>query len=144
MAEVRRQMAHLRRARGPRAHAQLIGGEVSLLPPDDHAAALQVMREHGREPMSMTHGDFDYHYLRTLAIGPGGRRRLRRLSFAAHIDSLMRGRRGAPRPRTETELAPLRRQFADMFHRLRREYGVRAYLAHNMTVTHATSTRSQR
>ncbi len=48
--EVRAQMGLLRRVRGPRAHAQLIGGEVSLLPPDDHAATLQIMREHGREP----------------------------------------------------------------------------------------------
>ncbi|MBA3249362.1 MAG: radical SAM domain-containing protein, partial [Geodermatophilaceae bacterium] len=30
---VRAQMDMLRRVRGPRAHAQLIGGEVSLLPP---------------------------------------------------------------------------------------------------------------
>jgi hypothetical protein len=52
-------MELLRHRRGPRAHAQLIGGEVSLLPPDDHAAALLIMREHGREPMSMSHGDFD-------------------------------------------------------------------------------------
>lgn len=135
VAEVRRQMAYLRRTRGPRGHAQLIGGEVSLLPPDDHAAALQVMREHGREPMSMTHGDFDYTHLRALALGPDGRPRLRRLSFAAHIDSLMRGRRDAPHPRTEAELAPFRQRFADMFRRLRREHGVRSYLAHNMTVT---------
>ncbi len=35
LREVGRQMALLRERRGPRAHAQLIGGEVSLLPPDD-------------------------------------------------------------------------------------------------------------
>src|SRR5690349_12815762 len=50
LAQVRAQMALLRRVRGPRAHAQLIGGEVTLLDPDDHAAALQIMRAHGREP----------------------------------------------------------------------------------------------
>ena len=50
LAEVGRQMALLRRRRGPRAHAQLIGGEVSLLDPDDHAAALRLMRRYGREP----------------------------------------------------------------------------------------------
>jgi hypothetical protein len=46
------QMALLRERRGPRAHAQLIGGEVSLLSPDDHAEALLAMRRHGREPIS--------------------------------------------------------------------------------------------
>lgn len=37
-------MGLLRRLRGPRAHAQLIGGEVFLLPPDEHAATLQKAR----------------------------------------------------------------------------------------------------
>jgi hypothetical protein len=62
---------------------------------------------------------------------------LRRLSFAGHFDSLMRGRRGIPRPRTEAELNPYRQRFCAMFTRLRREHGVRSYLAHNMTVTPA-------
>jgi len=137
LAEVDRQMAFLREQRGPRAHAQLIGGEVSLLPPDDHAAALLSMRSHGREPMSMTHGDFDADYLRRLVTDGTGQVRLRRVSFAAHMDSLMRGRRGIPRPRTEAELHPYRQRFADMFTALRRDLGVRSYLAHNMTVTPA-------
>lgn len=135
--EVEAQMAYLRAWRGPRGHAQLIGGEVSLLTPDDHAAVLQVMRAHGREPMSMTHGDFDYKYLQGLALGPDGRMRFPRLSFAAHFDSLMRGRRGMPRPRSETDLHGKRRAFVEMFERLRREHGVRSFLAHNMTVTPA-------
>ena len=135
VTQVSRQMALLRRLRGPRAHAQLIGGEVSLLPPDDHARALQVMREHGREPMSMTHGDFDYDYLEALVLDDRGRRRLERVSFAAHFDMLMFGRRGIERPVDEASLNPYRREFVDMFHRLRREHGVRWFLAHNMTVT---------
>lgn len=135
VAEVSRQMALFRRRRGPRAHAQLIGGEVSLLSPDAHAAALAAMRSAGREPMSMTHGDFDLDYLRALVTGPEGELRLSRVSFAAHIDSLMRGRRGIPRPRAEDELDEHRRAFAAMFARLRRELGLRYYLAHNMTVT---------
>ncbi len=135
LTEVRAQMGLLRRRRGPRAHAQLIGGEVSLLPPDDHAAALLIMREHGREPMSMSHGDFDYDYLKALAVGPDGTRRLDRLSFAAHFDSLMFGRRGIERPADEAALNPYRQRFVAMFTRLRREHGVRSFLAHNMTVT---------
>jgi hypothetical protein len=39
LAQVQAQVALLREQRGPRAHAQLIGGEVSLLDPDDHATA---------------------------------------------------------------------------------------------------------
>ncbi|WP_216699810.1 hypothetical protein [Arthrobacter sp. H5] len=130
-----RQMEYLRSVRGPRAHAQLIGGEVSLLDPNDHAAALEAMRANGREPMSMTHGDFDYAYLLAVVLGPDGMPRFDRVSFAAHFDSLMRGRRGAVRPGSEAELEPFRLKFTEMFIDLRRDYGVESYLAHNMTVT---------
>ena len=137
LREIESQMAYLRERRGPYAHAQLIGGEVSLLSADDHAAALLAMRGHGRSPMSMTHGDFDPEYLRDLVTGPDGTLRLPRVSFAAHVDSLMRGRRGAVRPRTEAELHPFRQRFVQMFRDLRAETGLRYYLAHNMTVTPA-------
>jgi len=133
--EVRAQMGLLRKLRGPHAHTQLIGGEVSLLPPEDHAATLQIMREHGREPMSFTHGDIDYDYLQQLALGADGRRRFNRLSFAAHFDMLMFGRRGIERPADEPSLNPYRERFAAMFRRLKDEHGVRSFLAHNMTVT---------
>lgn len=59
----------------------------------------------------MTHGDFDPDYLDAVVSAPEGGLRLPRVSFAAHFDSLMRGRRGAVRPRS--------------------------YLAHNMTGTAA-------
>ncbi len=133
--EVTAQMGLLRRARGPRAHAQLIGGEVSLLPPDDHFATLQIMHAHGREPMSMSHGDFDYDYLTALTLDHDGRRRLDQVSFTAHFDMLMFGRRGIERPPDEESLHPFRKDFADMFARLQREHGVRSFLAHSMTVT---------
>ena len=98
-AEVDRQMALLRERRGPGQHAQLIGGEVTLLSPDDHARALEVMRRHARKPMSMTHGDFDYDYLERLALDPDtGRPRFTHLSFAGHFDSMMYGRRGRREP----------------------------------------------
>ena len=134
-AEVDRQMALLRSERGPGQHAQLIGGEVTLLAPDDHAAALQAMQRHGRKPMSMTHGDFDYDYLRRLAVGPDGQRRFALLRFAGHFDSLMLGRRDHRRPTGEAELDAPRRRFVAMFERLAAEHGVRFDLAHNMTVT---------
>ncbi len=133
--EVQRQVEYLETVRGPRAHAQLIGGEVSLLAPEDHAAALATMRASGREPMSMTHGHFDYEYLLAVVLGADGKRRFDRVSFAAHFDSLTRGRRGAVRPRSEAELDPFRREFAHMFTDLRRDHRIGSYLAHNMTVT---------
>lgn len=135
VAGVTAQMSLLRSVHGERGHAQLIGGEVSLLSPDDHAAALLAMRAAGREPMSMSHGDFDAQYLQDLVTGTDGGLRLPRVSFAAHFDSLMRGRRGVPRPRRESDLHEHRRAFVAMFDDLRRRRGVRSYLAHNMTVT---------
>nr|MBA3747244.1 radical SAM domain-containing protein [Solirubrobacterales bacterium] len=136
LTEVDAQMRLARELRGPGQHAQLIGGEVTLLGAEDHAAALQTMLDHGRKPMSMTHGDFDYEYLEALALDPRtGRPRFAHLSFAGHFDSMMRGRRGIKRPRSEAELDPYRRRFCELFARLEREHGVTSYLAHNMTVT---------
>lgn len=135
LAEIDAQMGYLREQRGPGQYAQLIGGEVTLLSPDDHAEALLLMRRHGRKPMSMTHGDFDYEYLERLALGPDGSPRFSQLSFAGHFDSMMFGRRGIRRVESERELNPHRRAFCEMFQRLEREHGVRHYLAHNMTVT---------
>lgn len=135
-AEVDRQMALLRDLRGPGQHAQLIGGEVTLLSPDDHAGALEVMRRHARKPMSMTHGDFDSDYLQALALDPRtGRPRFAHLAFAGHFDSMMYGRRGIRRPRSEAQLNSYRERFCAMFRRLEREHGITHYLAHNMTVT---------
>lgn len=135
LSEVDRQMTYLRGRRGTGQHAQLIGGEVTLLGPHAHADALEVMERHGRKPMSMSHGDFDDDYLRALALTPAGRPRFRRLRFAGHFDSLMLGRRGIPRPRHEAELDPYRRRFVAMFEHLQAERGVKFDLAHNMTVT---------
>ena len=137
LREVDAQMRYLRDRRGPGQFAQLIGGEVSLLDPDDHAEALAIMRRHGRVPMSFTHGDFDYAYLERLALDRDGAPRTRFLSFSVHIDTTMVGRRGARRPASEAELHGHRRRFCAMFDRLEREHGVRSYLAHTMTVTPA-------
>jgi hypothetical protein len=133
--QIDRQMAYLRATRGTGQHAQLIGGEVTLLGPEAHAQALQTMERHGRKPMSMTHGDFDYEYLERLAVDPAGRPRFGLLRFAGHFDSLMLGRRGVERPGSEADLHPHRRRFVANFERLQREHGVRFDLAHNMTVT---------
>lgn len=135
ITEVGRQVGFLSQQRGPGAHSQLIGGEVSLLSADDHAATIAVMRAAGRHPMSFTHGDIDEAYLRALVTGPDGKVRLPFVSFAGHFDTTMYGRRGAEKPTTERALNPFRKDFAAMFSRLRTDLGVKSYLAHNMTVT---------
>lgn len=131
--EVAAQMDFLRRHRGPRSHAQLIGGEVSLLPAEDHAATIDLMRSHGRMPMSFTHGDVDEAYVRAVALRDG-RRRWREWSWAVHIDTTMFGRSGAEKPTDERSLDPFRRRFCEILERLRREHGLAHYIAHNMTV----------
>jgi hypothetical protein len=129
------QMAELERVRGPVGHCQLIGGEVSLLSPEDHLKALEIMRFYGRIPMSFTHGDFDYEYLKRIAVGDDGKPRFDRLDFAVHFDSFMYGRTGIERPTCEADLAPYRRKFIGMFHRLNREHGVKFYVAHNVSLS---------
>lgn len=114
VAEVDRQMAYLRRHRGPGQYAQLIGGEVSLLPPDAHAQALAAMRRHGRVPMSFTHGDFDDDYLEAVVLDADGGPRFSSVSFAVHVDSTMRGRPG--RPAALQRGAAARRAGADRDH----------------------------
>lgn len=137
VAQVREQMRFLRDERGPASFAQLIGGEVSLLDPEDHAAALAEMWAAGRIPMSFSHGDFTYDYLRRVTVAPDGTPRFRSVSWALHIDSTMAGRSGAKKPERESELHPFRAEACARFERLQREHGVRSYLAHNMTVTPA-------
>ena len=135
LEQIERQMAYLRRQRGHGQFAQLIGGEVSLLDAQDHGDALQVMRDHARMPMSFTHGDFDYDYLRAVVTDHNDQPRFPRVSFACHMDTTMVGRKGIKKPTSEAQLNEHRGRFCDMFDRLKREYGIRSYLAHNMTVT---------
>lgn len=134
VTEVERQMAFLRRRRGPGQYAQLIGGEVSLLPPDAHAQALAAMRRHGRVFMGFTHGDFDDD-LEAVVLAADGTPRFSSVSFAVHVDSTMRGRQAVRRPTSEAQLHEERARIATMFARLRERHGVDSYLAHNMTVT---------
>uniref|UniRef100_A0A7S0BLU1 Uncharacterized protein n=1 Tax=Rhodosorus marinus TaxID=101924 RepID=A0A7S0BLU1_9RHOD len=132
--ETARQMEVLDEHRGPHGHCQLIGGEVSLLPPEDHATALAIMKKYGRVPMSFSHGDFTYEYLRDVAVGRNGKRRFDRLDFAVHFDRFMVGRTGIRSPNSEGELNPHRRELLEKFKRLKREHNVDFFVAHNMTV----------
>ncbi len=133
--QIRAQMAFLRDRRGPAAYAQLIGGEVSLLDADDHAAALEAMWAEGRIPMSFSHGDFDDDYLHRVVLRPDGTPRFKAVSWALHIDTTMRGRRGAEKPASEAELNPFRAEACARFAHLEEAHGVRSYVAQTMTVT---------
>ena len=133
--EVGAQMTFLQQVRGPAAYAQLIGGEVSLLDPADHAAALDEMWAAGRIPMSFSHGDFDDAYLRAVTLDADGDPRHRDVSWAVHIDSTMKGRTGIEKPTSERDLDPARAESIRRFERLLVDHGVRSYVAHNMTVT---------
>ena len=135
LAEVERQMQYTSEKLVSTTYAQLIGGEVSLLEPEDHAKALEIMWSYGRKPMSFTHGDFDYDYLRKIALDENEKPRFPEISFACHIDTTMVGRTGFKKPESEAQLNEARANFAEMFDRLRRDYGVKSFLAHNMTVT---------
>ncbi len=86
-------------------------------------------------PMSFTHGDFDYDYLRQVVTDDGGEPRFDHVSFACHIDTTMVGRTGAKKPQSEAALHDHRARFCAMFDQLRDEFGISSYLAHNMTVT---------
>jgi hypothetical protein len=135
--EVERQMAFLAANRSPQSNAQLIGGEVSLLDPGDHAATIDIMRRHHRMPMSFTHGDVSEDHVRAVELRADGTPRHRDTSWAVHIDTTMFGRTGAEKPTSEVQLDPFRQRFIDMFHRLKNDKGLDHYVAHNMTVTPA-------
>jgi hypothetical protein len=135
--EVERQMAFLAANRSPQSNAQLIGGEVTLLSPEDHAATVDIMRRHRRMPMSFTHGDVSEDHIRAVELRSDGTPRHADTSWAVHIDTTMFGRTGAEKPTSELQLDPFRQRFIDVFHRLRRETGQSHYIAHNMTVTPA-------
>lgn len=120
---------------GARTHCQLIGGEVTLLGPELHAKILRLMMSYNMVPMSFTHGDFDYEYLRDLVkFGEG---KIDYLSFNVHIDSTMRGRRGCRKPKSEKELKIYRQRFCDLFRRLKKETNVNYYLSFTMTVVNS-------
>lgn len=74
----------------------------------------------------------DYDYLKAVAQ----EYKCRKISFAAHFDKFMFGRRGIKRPKDEESLNPFRQEFCAKFERLKQGGHVdRFFLAHNMTIT---------
>jgi hypothetical protein len=129
--EIRRQLERLRRHLGPKGNLQITDGEVTLLPERELIRIVTEARRLGLIPMVMTHGE-------------SFRRRPRMLEHlveagltevSIHVDSLQRGRRDAYRhARSETQLEPLREEFAEQVRDVRRRTGRRLRAATTLTV----------
>jgi molybdenum cofactor biosynthesis enzyme MoaA len=132
--EIKTQMRLLRQRLGPWGNLQLTDGEVLLRPVEDVVELLQYAREIRLIPMLMTHGD---HFRRQ----PGLLERLMveggLVELCIHIDTTQRGRWGAAynAARHESELMPLRDEFAGMVREARRRTGRPLRVASTVTVT---------
>jgi MoaA/NifB/PqqE/SkfB family radical SAM enzyme len=127
-----RQLDQLRAWLGPKGNAQIIDGEVTLLPVDDLVAIVRYARCIGLIPMVMTHGDsFRRHsgLLERLMTEAG----LTEVSI--HVDTTQRGRVGYKNPRREHDLQPLRDEFAGMIRAARSNTGLRLRAATTLTIT---------
>ncbi len=132
VAEVKDQMRVLRRRLGPWGNLQLTDGEVLLRPLDDVVELLQYARRIGLVPMLMTHGDHLRRrpgLLEHLVVHGG------LVELSIHIDSTQRGRQGYLDARCETDLMPLRDEFAGMIRAARARTGRPLRVASTVTVT---------
>lgn len=132
--EIKAQMRLLRPLLGNAGNLQLTDGEVTLRPAPELIELILYARSLGLIPMLMTHGD---SYRRR----PGLLERLMTdgglVETGIHIDTTQRGRTGvAYRYATsETELNPLRDEFARMIRNARKTTGLPLRCAMMMTVT---------
>lgn len=129
----REQLRALRAWLGPGGNLQLTDGEITLRAEPEVIALIREARAIGLVPMLMTHGE-------TFRRKPGLLERLMteggltEVSF--HVDTTMRGRRdGHARSTSESELAELRGEFAEMIRTARRRTGRRLDAASTVTVT---------
>lgn len=139
LEEMKRQIDANRLDMGPRGALQITGGDVvdaywRAGRPDDLVEVLRYANDSGLVPMLMTHGQVlleQPEYLVAL-VRAGGLRKT-----AIHIDLTQAGRPGFPvgSLRSEGDLNPLRQQFVELIHDVRRRTGVRLTAAHTVTVT---------
>jgi MoaA/NifB/PqqE/SkfB family radical SAM enzyme len=134
LAEVRHQMRLLRRRLGLWGNLQLTDGEVLLRPVAEVIELMRYAREVRLVPMLMTHGD---HFRRR----PGLLERLMvqggLVELCIHIDTTQRGRAGRAYrdARSESDLMPLRDEFADMIRAARSTTKRPLRVATSVTVT---------
>jgi MoaA/NifB/PqqE/SkfB family radical SAM enzyme len=133
LAELMEQLGRIREWLGPAGNVQITDGEVSLRDPAEVVALIRHARQIGLVPMLMSHGEsFRRHpgLLERFMVEGG----LSELSL--HIDTTQRGRRDRfSRARSESELDPLREEFAGMIRSARRRTGRRLSVASTVTVT---------
>lgn len=129
---VLRQLDALRAWLGPKSNVQITDGEVTLRPAGEVVRILRYARSIGIVPMLMTHGD-------TFRRQPGLLERLMTeaslTEVSIHIDITQRGRDGYRAPKSESELMPLRDEFAELVRTARRTTGRRLRAATTMTIT---------
>ena len=131
---VKEQMQILRRRLGPSGNLQLTDGELTLRPVEEVVELLRYARAIGLIPMLMTHGD-------SFRRNPGLLERLMTEGgleeLSLHIDITQRGRRGAAYKNAvrESELMPLRAEFAEMVRHARQTTGLALRVATTVTVT---------
>ena len=127
-----RQLDELRRWLGPKSNVQITDGEVTLRPVEELTGILRYARSIGIIPMVMTHGD-------NFRRQPGLLERLMTeghlTEVSIHVDITQRGRDGYRAPRTETELMPLRDEFAAMIRTARKRTGRKLRAATTLTIT---------
>lgn len=129
--EVRQQLEAMRAYLGPGGNVQITSGEVTLLPQESLVKIIATARELDLSPMVMTHGDTlrkDPAYLDAL-VTEGG---LTKISI--HIDTTQRGRTGYGRVDDEAQLAPLRKEMADLLSASYKRTGRKLKAATTVTV----------
>ncbi len=132
LEEIKAQVRILREWLGPGGNLQITDGEATLRPEAELVELISYARAQGLVPMLMTHGE-------TLRRRPGMLERLMErgglTEISFHVDTTMRGRRGAYGTATrEEELHGLRAEFAEMIRGARRKTGRKLEAASTMTV----------
>ncbi len=134
VAGVKEQLNQIRAWLGLGGNVQITDGEVTLRPIDDLLEIIRYAKAIDLVPMLMTHGD-------VLRKNP---QLLRRLILEAdlseisiHIDTTQRGRLGKAYryAKQESELMPLRDEFAQLIRDVRKETGKPLKVAMTITVT---------
>jgi len=134
LAAIKEQLQVIREWLGEGGNVQLTDGEVNLREERELIELIRFAYSLGLIPMLMTHGEgfrCDPDRLKRL-MKEGG---LREISI--HIDSTQRGRRHPlyRRATTESELMPLRDEFAELIRRIRSETGLPLKVATTITVS---------
>ncbi|MEM1179661.1 MAG: radical SAM protein [Acidobacteriota bacterium] len=139
LEQMKAQVDANRRLLGHAGHLQITGGDVvdAYVRADRVEELLEIVSyacDAGLIPMLMTHGQRlleNPQILEDLVVRAGLRK------VAIHIDVTQAGRPGFPRRelRDETDLHPLRQQFADLVLEVRRRTGQALTAAHTVTVT---------